>query len=118
MHWPEPKKETPSKHRLLFICVAVLASVVTLSAFFGERGLIAAWSMKQQAQHAQSQVNKLERENAERSALAQSLREDTSVVERIAREEHGFARPGEVVYKFLSPGAAASRSEHPDEQVQ
>jgi cell division protein FtsB len=47
-----------------------------------------------------AEVASIERENATLLSEVRSLRTDSYVIERLAREQLGYARPGEIIFQF------------------
>jgi len=66
---------------------------------FGSHGLLAMRRAQAQLQELRGQLDKLNQENSDLSKQVQALRTDPKAVERIAREEMGLARPGEMIFK-------------------
>ena len=75
----------------------------------GGNGLIKVWRMKQEAEFLDREIQRLEAENDRLARTIDRLREDPSLIEKIAREELGFVRDRERVLKFppLPPGPKA-----------
>jgi cell division protein FtsB len=71
---------------------------------FGAHGFIAMRSTQKEIEQIREQIGKLNDENKSLSSQVNSLKTDPKAIERIAREEMGLARPGEIIYKL--PDAA------------
>jgi cell division protein FtsB len=69
----------------------------------GGNGLIKVWRMKQEAEFLDREIQRLEAENDRLARTIDRLREDPSLIEKIAREELGFVKDREKVLKFPSP---------------
>ena len=83
----------------LLMLLGCVFSIVIYSCL-GERGLMNVLSMRKELQKIQ-QVNKsLVEENESLEAYSYLLKNDTHYIEKIAREELGLLKPGEVVYFF------------------
>ena len=86
---------------------AVLSAVIALIALvvgsvFGDRGIL-HWMAEQEKNAAMArEVEELRAFNLRLSAEIDTLRRDPRAVERIAREELGLARPGEVLLLLRS----------------
>ena len=83
---------------------ATLASIIALvalivGALFGDRGLLHLID--------QRQVEELQAENAHLATEITSLRSDPRAIERLAREELGFVRPGETLFLVRDPAPSA-----------
>ena len=61
---------------------------------------------QQEMDRLRSDVQRLNRENSEMTGEAKSLKTDPQAIERIAREEMGLARPGEMIFKLPPPPPA------------
>lgn len=75
---------------------------------FGPHGFLAMRRTEKEIQQFTAEMEKL---NAENQALADevtSLKSDPRLIERIAREEMGLAKPGELIFKL--PTAPDDRS--------
>lgn len=67
---------------------------------FGSHGLLAMRRTQAQVQELRGEIDRLNHENGDLSKQVQALRTDPKAVERIAREEMGLARPGEIIFKL------------------
>jgi cell division protein FtsB len=70
---------------------------------FGSHGLLAMRRTQMQMQELRGQVDRLHQENSDLNKQVQALRTDPKAVERIAREEMGLARPGEMIFRLPDP---------------
>ena len=83
------------------VLLGCVFSIVIFSCF-GERGLMNVLSMRQELQKIQGYNKSLEQENESLKEYNRLLKIDTHYIEKIAREELGLLKPGEVVYFFES----------------
>jgi cell division protein FtsB len=86
--------------RIVVFVVVAAALAVLIGAIFGDRGYLEV--RRRRAAYAQlaADVHSLaERNEALRREIA-ALRTDPYVIEKLAREKLGYARPGEVIYLF------------------
>jgi cell division protein FtsB len=67
---------------------------------FGAHGFIAMRRTQKEIQQTRQQIVKLNDENKSLNQQVTSLKTDPKAIERIAREEMGLARPGEMIYKI------------------
>ncbi len=81
-------------NRLLIFATVVLV----LDALVGDKGLLERLRARRQYLSAYASLAALKNENAERRDYARRLREDTSAIEAIARQELGLIRPGELLF--------------------
>ena len=78
--------------------LALLALLV--HDIFGAHGFIAMRRTQKEIELVRDQIGKLTNENKSLSSQVNSLKTDPKAIERIAREEMGLARPGEIIYKL------------------
>jgi cell division protein FtsB len=82
---------------------ANLASVIALIALvvgslFGDRGVLQLIERREKVEALSREIEDLRAENARLAADIVALRTDPFAIERVAREELGFARAGETVF--------------------
>jgi cell division protein FtsL len=92
---------------LLAVCVFGLL----LHDIFGTHGYLAMRRTKKEIEQVQSDILRLNKENAELSEEVRALKSDPHKIESIARDELGLARPGEVIIKI--PKSAQTESQTP-----
>ena len=87
---------------------ALRAGALTLAALailgFGGQSLGRLWHMKREVDGLERELANLRAETDRLSAAVGALRSDPESIERIAREELGFVKPGERVYKLPPSG--------------
>jgi len=91
-----------------FLLIFLFLAAIVLDSFFSESGLLKIWQMAREHQLLTQEVAELEKANAEMEAQIEALRSDPEAIERVAREELGYIRPGEEV--FLFPKKSKSES--------
>jgi len=87
----------------------ILASLLGALGLNGARGPAGAFDLMDLARHRTRLIAENERlkaENAHLEAQASRLRTDEAYVQRVIREELGYARPDEFVYRFRSTDPA------------
>jgi cell division protein FtsB len=67
---------------------------------FGAHGLVAMRRTQKEIKQIQEQIGKLNEENKSLTGQINSLKSDPKAIERIAREDMGMARPGEMIFKI------------------
>lgn len=77
--------------------VAFGLCIILMSIFAGERGLPAVFKARRDAHELSRRIAAIRAENADLRARAEALRTDPAAIERVARENLGFARPDELV---------------------
>lgn len=70
---------------------------------FGPHGVIAMRSTQREIQQIRQQIGKINAENKSLAEQVNALKTDPKAIERIAREEMGLARPGELIFKLPDP---------------
>lgn len=86
--------------------------LIAMHDVFGSHGLLAMRRTQTQVKQLRGQIDRLNQENSELSKQVQSLRTDPKAVERIARDELGLARPGEMIFKLPEQPQASEPSPH------
>ena len=71
-----------------------------LHDIFGVHGVIAMRRTQKEIEQIREQIGKLNNDNKSLASQVNSLKTDPKAIERIAREEMGLARPGEIIYKL------------------
>jgi cell division protein FtsB len=67
---------------------------------FGAHGFIAMRRTQKEIEQIRQQIGKINEENKSLTDEVSSLKTDPTAIERIAREQMGLARPGELIYKL------------------
>lgn len=80
--------------------VAAVLALLLVAGLFGDKGLLQLWRLRAEIEALHRDVQALEAENERLSRDIAELRDDPSVLERIAREKLGLVRPGERVLRF------------------
>ena len=86
------------QHTREILCLALFALLV--HDVFGPHGFIAMRRTQKEIEQIQSQIAKLNDENKSLAGEVSALKTDPKSIERIAREEMGLARPGEMIFKL------------------
>jgi cell division protein FtsB len=94
-----------ARHILGFALLALL-----IHDIFGAHGLVAMRRTQNQIRDMRAQIGKLNEENTALAEHVTALKTDAHAIERIAREEMGLARPGELIYKI--PDASKPQDSH------
>jgi cell division protein FtsB len=100
------------RRRLATGGVAILAIWLFLHVMFGANGMSVYRAKRTEYRSLQSEIDRLEKENGEYSQQVNQLQTDPKRIEREAREQLHYARPGEVVYVSPDPPASAATSTH------
>jgi cell division protein FtsB len=76
---------------------------------FGPHGFIAMRRTQMEIEQIRQQIGRVNNENKALTDQVNSLKTDPKSIERIAREEMGLARPGELIFKIPDAGKTAPR---------
>ncbi len=94
--------------KILAWAALLFAGTTLIRALVGDRGLVAVWQHRGEVGAVERELEVLREQNENLRRDIRSLRSDPRAIEPIAREDLGYARPGEVVILFprqSSPGA-------------
>lgn len=83
---------------IVLVFLASLCVVLLGLAIFGDNGIITYRELKKSYAEMQNKVNALEEENRKLTEEINLLRNDPAYIEKIAREELGMIKPGEVIF--------------------
>ena len=82
---------------------------------FGPHGFIAMRRTQKEIEQIREQIGKMNDQNKSLTEQVNSLKSDPKSIERIAREEMGLARPGEMIFK-LPDTSKPGDAQKPDAQ--
>ncbi len=85
------------------LSLALLALLV--HEIFGTHGFLAMRRTQNEINHLRQEIAHFSQENLELANQIQALKTDAKLIERIAREEMGLAKPGELIFKLPAPPA-------------
>ena len=83
----------------VLIVVCIIVAIVVYSCF-SDRGLLKVISLKSELKEMEIFNQKLQLENEECKENIDLLNEDTRYIEKLARDELGLLKEGELVYFF------------------
>ena len=86
------------RRKLATAAVAIVAAWMAFHVIFGANGMVVYQSKKAEYRQRQTDVESLQKENDRLTKDVEALRTDSRAIEKAAREEFGYARPGEVIY--------------------
>jgi cell division protein FtsB len=86
--------------RFWFPALLACYALLVVSTLTGERGLLHLWKLRQEQRVLEAQVFALLRENEDLRSRIRRLQTDDEFFEKVAREELGFVRKGEIIYRF------------------
>ena len=94
-----------SRRKLATAGVGALAIMLGWHVLFGANGMVAYQQKKTEYQRLQVELQTLQAENQQLQDKVEKLRNDPKTIEREAREQLRYARPGEVIYTVPAPAA-------------
>ena len=94
------------RRRIATVAVAVLAVWLFMHVTFGANGMVVYRAKKAEYERVQKDIQQLQKENQQYSSEVDELKSDPKRIEKEAREQFHYARPGEVIY--VSPDRPAS----------
>jgi len=94
----DSRRATQVTLRVVVLLSAVLTAVFLISFFFSDRGIAELHQARTRVGDLRRDIARLESDNARLRAEIESVKRSTYAVERIAREDLGMSRKGEVVY--------------------
>ena len=93
--------------RLATFGVALLAVWLFVHVVFGANGMVVYRSKRAEYQRLEREIGQLKKENDDGSRQVNQLKTDPRRIEREAREQFHYARPGELIYVTPEPPATS-----------
>ncbi len=100
------------RRRIATITVTVLAVSLFIHVMFGANGMIVYKQKRAEYEALQKQIAQVQQENERYTQQIQGLKSDEKAVEKEAREQLGYAKPGEYVYVPPAPAKPAPPANH------
>ena len=94
----DSRRATQVTLKAVVLLASVLVVVFAISFIFSDRGLPELQQARTRVDALHGQIVKLETENARLRAEIDSVKRSSYAIERIAREDLGMSKQGEVVY--------------------
>ncbi len=95
------------RRRIATVVVVVLAGTVFVHVMFGANGMVVYRQKRAEYEALKKQIDRVQQENDRRTQQIQGLKSDEKAIEKEAREQLGYARPGEYVYVAPAPAKPA-----------
>lgn len=86
--------------KLKVIVVGLIVAAILAFTVFGDRGLLNLYQYKRESQQLSRETKRLQEENQRLRDEIDRLNNDPSYIERLAREELGMIKSGEIVLQF------------------
>jgi cell division protein FtsB len=84
----------------LKVAVGILVLIILALTVFGDHGLLNLVRYRNQREALTAEANQLEAENCRLQDEIERLKGDDLFLERVAREELGMVKPGEIIFQF------------------
>lgn len=97
------------RRRLATAAVGALTVWLFVHVMFSVNGMVAYKEKRAEIEMLRKDVNGLQSENDTYTQQIKALKSDPKAIEKEAREQLHYARPGEVVYVAPPPAVAASK---------
>ena len=92
----------PSPRKNLLPKILILgALILVIIFFFGDHGVYRLYTIKSAKTHLMKDIDSLRAEQEELIGEKDKLENDLDYIERLARERHRMAKPGEKVFKVV-----------------
>lgn len=100
------------RRRLATIAVTVMAVSLFVHVMFGANGMVVYKQKRSEYEALKKNINQVQQENDRYTRQIQGLKGDQKAIEKEAREQLGYAKPGEYVYVPPAPVKPAPPSNH------
>jgi cell division protein FtsB len=98
------------RRRLATAGVVLLTIWLFLHVMFGANGMVVYRGKRAEYQKLQSEIDRLQKENDSYTQQIKALQSDPKAIEKEAREQLHYTRPGEVVYVQPTPEKPATHA--------
>ncbi len=98
------------RRRIATGAVALLALFLFVHVMFGANGMVVYKRKRDEYENLRKQIVQVQQENNRYTQQIQSLKSDQTAIEKEAREQLGYAKPGEYVYVPPAPAKPAALS--------
>ena len=95
-----PEKIEPFLRQYGRALLALLVLILVVHDIFGTHGYLAMRRTQQEIKKVNADIDRLNKENLQLGQEVKELKTDPHKIEKIARDELGLARPGEVIIKI------------------
>jgi cell division protein FtsB len=86
------------RRRIATVAVLVMAVSLFVHVMFGANGMIVYKNKRAEYESLQRQIQQVQQQNDGYTQQIQGLKSDQGAIEKEAREQLGYAKPGEYVY--------------------
>lgn len=92
-----------ARRRIATVSIVLITLALFLHVMFGANGMVVYRQKRAEYKSLQKQVGDLQQENDHATTDIKALKTDSGMMEKAAREQLHYARPGEVVYVAPAP---------------
>ncbi len=100
---PKRSEPPPFFRRHARTLLAAVLALLFVHDIFGAHGFMAMRRTQKEIERLRNDIDRLNKENEQLGGEVKALRSDPKLIERIAREEMGLARPGEIIIRLPPP---------------
>ena len=100
------------RRRIATIAVTLLAASLFVHVMFGANGMVVYKQKRAEYEALRKQMVQVQQENDRYTQQLQGLKTDQKAIEKEAREQLGYAKPGEYVYVPPAPAKPAPPTTH------
>lgn len=101
-----------SRRRIATGAVVLLAGWLFVHVMFGANGMVVYRQKRAEYQELHKKINDVQQDNDRYTQQIQGLKTDQKAIEREAREQLGYAKPGEYVYVSPPPAKPVPPANH------
>jgi cell division protein FtsB len=106
------------RHRMATLAFFLLAAWLAFGVVSGPNGWLAYRNKKAENRALQQEVRQLETENEDLERRVNALKSDPRAIEKEAREQFRYAKPGEIIYVMPENATKPTPEASPDRIVQ
>jgi cell division protein FtsB len=96
------------RRRIATVAVVVIAAALFVHVMFGDNGMVVYKQKRAEYEKLKKQLDQTQQENDRYTQQIQGLKADQKAIEKEAREQLGYAKPGEYVYVAPAPPKPAA----------
>jgi len=100
------------RRRIATFAVVLLAGWLFVHVMFGANGMVIYKQKRAEYQQLHKQIGEVQQENDRYTQQIQGLKSDQTAIEKEAREQLGYAKPGEYVYVSTAPAKPVPPANH------
>jgi cell division protein FtsB len=115
--WIEPARPLALRiyalrRRIATLAVLLMAVALFVHVMFGANGMVIYKQKRIEHEVLRKQIDQAQQENDRYTQRIQGLKSDQKAIEKEAREQLGYAKPGEYVYVAPAPARPAPSANH------